>query len=231
MKLIQGDCFEVLKTLPKVKCIFLDPPDNIGLDYDGFIDRRPDYIGWLSNLIWLAQTKADIVWCSFNAIHDLNLSRSINVQPGFQFKRLIWSFTFGQYKESDFANNYRPIFRLIRNEALTYPDLVREESERMRINDKRSAGPRVPGDVWDFPRVTGNSKERQSWHPTQHPVALYDRIIKFSCGPGDTFLDLFAGSGTCFRAGLLNPNVNIIGIEISPIYVEALNVSFQKDRG
>lgn len=101
----------------------------------------------------------------------------------------------------------------------------------MRINDKRSAGPRVPGDVWDFPRVTGNSKERQSWHPTQHPVALYDRIIKFSCGPGDTFLDLFAGSGTCFRAGLLNPNVNIIGIEISPIYVEALNVSFQKDRG
>src|SRR5579872_4627516 len=71
--------------------------------------------------------------------------------------------------------------------AKLYPDAIRIPSARMDQGDKRAAGPRVPGDVWDFPRVVGNAKERQPWHPTQHPVALYDRVIKYSCGPGDYF--------------------------------------------
>ena len=70
----------------------------------------------------------------------------------------------------------------------------------MQIGDVRSAGPRVPDDVWDFPRVVGNAKERRSWHPTQHPLALMERIIKFSTKPGDLVLDYFAGTGTTLRA-------------------------------
>jgi site-specific DNA-methyltransferase (adenine-specific) len=57
----------------------------------------------------------------------------------------------------------------------------------------------VPLDVWDFPRVVGNAKERRAWHPTQHPEALVERAIKLSTREGDTVLDLFSGTGTAIR--------------------------------
>jgi DNA modification methylase len=225
-RLIHGDCLEVMKQrdFGHPKCIFMDPPDNLKLGYDGYEDdmEPSDYIQWLASLVWLAQSKSDIVWISFNAIHDLALTRAMNVQPGFEFRRIIWYFTFGQYRTTDFAHNYRPIIRLTRNGTKTYPDAIRVESERMRIGDARAAGPRVPGDIWDFPRVVGNSKERQDWHPTQHPVALYDRVIKYSCQGCEDFVDLFAGSGTCFRAALLNPETHVLGIEKSKNYCDRL---------
>lgn len=223
MNLMHGDCLKVMRrsNFGHPKCIFMDPPDNIGLKYEGYNDTPIDgYINWLCDIIWQAQCVSDIVWISFNAIHDLALTRTMNIQPGWDFRRIIWSYTFGQYRETDFAHNYRPIFRLMRKDCVIHPNAIREESERMRIGDSRASGPRVPGDVWDFPRVVGNSIERQSWHPTQHPVALYDRVMKFS--GDDDFVDLFAGSGTCFRAGLLNPNVRVLGIEMSKIYCDQI---------
>ncbi len=70
----------------------------------------------------------------------------------------------------------------------------------MLLGDARAAGPRVPDDVWDFPRVTGNSAERCPWHPTQHPLALMERIILLSTKPGDLVLDYFMGTGTTLRS-------------------------------
>ncbi len=70
----------------------------------------------------------------------------------------------------------------------------------MILGDARASGPRVPDDVWEFPRVTGNSAERCPWHPTQHPLALMERIIKFSTKPGDLVLDYFMGTGTTLRS-------------------------------
>jgi len=222
MKLIHGDCLEVLCSLGEVKCIFMDPPDNIKLAYDVYDDDNPNYMRWLCDVVWLACCRADIVWVSLDAIHDFDFCRRINMQPGWEFRRLVWYFTFGQYRSTDFAHNYRPLIRLMKKGCVIHPERILVESERMRIGDARAAGPRVPGDVWDFPRIVGNSKERQTWHPTQHPVALYDRVIKFSCSDGDDFVDLFAGSGTCFRAALLNPAVNVLGIEQSKNYCDHL---------
>jgi DNA modification methylase len=56
-----------------------------------------------------------------------------------------------------------------------------------------------PGDVFDFPRVTGNSKQRQDWHPTQLHEELVERVVKFSCGKTGQVLDPFAGTGTTLR--------------------------------
>ena len=92
----------------------------------------------------------------------------------------------------------------------------------MRIGDSRAAGPKVPSDVWNFPRVAGTHAERKAWHPTQHPVVIYDRIMKYSCKPGDLFVDYFAGTGTAFRAGLLNPTLRVTGIEQSEFYCDQL---------
>ncbi len=218
-KLIQGNCEDWNE---KCDCIFMDPPDNIGLSYNGFIDKRNDYIPWLAKLISKAISLSPIVWVSYNAIHDIPLKGWIAQAPsllGKEVRTIIWYYTFCQYNDKDLSHGYRPIL-LIKDKEAGCPDNIREESERQRLGDKRAAGSKVPSDVWDFPRVTGNSSERKAWHPTQHPVVLYDRIIKYSCK--DSFVDYFAGTGTCFRAGLLNPGINITGIEQSKFYCEQI---------
>lgn len=79
------------------------------------------------------------------------------------------------------------------------PNNIRVVSRRMEIGDARAAGPKVPDDVWEFPRIPGNSKERRPWHPTQHPEDLIRRIICLHTDPGDTVVDLFGGTGTTVR--------------------------------
>ncbi|MEN1396534.1 DNA methyltransferase, partial [Pseudomonas aeruginosa] len=54
---------------------------------------------------------------------------------------------------------------------------------------------KVPGNVWDFPRVRYLMDEYEN-HPTQKPEALLKRIILASSNPGDIVLDPFAGSFT-----------------------------------
>lgn len=228
-KLIHGNC-EDWNT--KCDCIFMDPPDNQGLKYDGYEDKRNDYIPWLAKLVSKAVSLSPIVWISYNAIHDLKLKAWVAQSPNLWLKEIrtiIWFYTFCQYNDKDLSHGYRPILLIKNPDAKIYPDAIREESERMRLGDKRASGPKVPSDVWDFPRVTGNSIERQAWHPTQHPVVLYDRIMKYSCKPGDLFVDYFGGTGTAFRAGLLNPGVNVTVIEQSQYY--CTSIFAQKIRG
>ncbi len=220
--LIHGKCDDWDQ---KADCIFMDPVDNIGLKYHDFLDKNPNYIGWLAGLISKAAKLSPIVWVSYNAIHDLELKAWLHVWNKWEQKEvrtIIWFYTFCQYDSRDMSHGYRPILLIKNKDAQVFPDAIREESERMRIGDARAAGPKVPSDVWDFPRVVGNSKERKSWHPTQHPVALYDRIVKYSVPLGGHFVDYFAGTGTCFRAGLLNPTVSVTGIEQSKYYCEQI---------
>ena len=85
-------------------------------------------------------------------------------------KPCVQTFTFGQHNHHDLGNNHRPLLRLRWHDAPLYPDAIRVPSWRQENGDKR-ADPRgrVPGDVFDFTRVTGNSKQRRHLapHPTQ----------------------------------------------------------------
>lgn len=56
-----------------------------------------------------------------------------------------------------------------------------------------------PGDVFDFPRVTGNSKQRCSYHPTQLHEELVKRCVLLSTSPTDRTIDPFGGTGTTLR--------------------------------
>lgn len=227
MTLVRGRAEDWLRTGGPVRCVWMDPPDNIGLGYDGFADKRDDYYHWLYGLVRESTRVAEVVWVSHHSKHMTTVLAGINnltggslLSPGrgWAVRTVVWRFTFGQYSES-MGYGYRPITVITRAGVELNYDAVREESERMRIGDTRAAGERVPDDVWDYPRVVGNSRERRSWHPTQHPVAIYDRAMKLSGGP---FVDLFAGTGTCFRAGYLNPTVNVVGIEQSAHYCEKI---------
>lgn len=59
--------------------------------------------------------------------------------------------------------------------------------------------PLIPDDHFDFTRVTGNSKQRRDWHPTQLNEGLVKRCIQLSTKPGDWVIDMFGGTGTTLR--------------------------------
>ena len=42
IRIIHGDCLEVLPKLPAATMIFADPPDNLGCKYEGFVDKWPN---------------------------------------------------------------------------------------------------------------------------------------------------------------------------------------------
>jgi len=205
-KLIHGDCLEVLRALDEVPCLFADPPDNIGLGYNEFDDRQPDdtYVVWLGDCLRLFIQKAGIVWVSYNAkwsfalgmvVHDL-----LREHKWLEAKPCVQVYTFGQHNHHDLGNNHRPLLRLRRDDAPIYPDAIRVPSWR-QLNGDRRADPRgrVPGDVFDFPRVTGNSKQRRRWHPTQLNEDLVERCVKLSTLEGQRVIDPFAGTGTTLR--------------------------------
>lgn len=207
--IIQGDCLEVLRKIPigKVKCIFSDPPDNIGMKYTDYDDsRKPeDYYNWLHLIILEAMPKCQVFWFTYYPKHDLEISWLMRDtikyrHPGFTVDRFIWRYTFSQYNDHDCSYGYRPILRVMRNNAVLYPDAIREVSKRQLLGDSRAAGLRVPDNVWSIPRVVGNSPERCDWIPTQLPIRLMERIISFSISDDEVITDLFGGSGSCLYA-------------------------------
>ncbi len=192
------DAFATLK-MRQAQCAFMDPPDNIGLGYEGMSDKRAEdeYLLWLGGVIAEACHYADTVWVSFNARWAAKLPKWLPVLLVERITPMVQTFTFGQHRHTDFGNNHRPLWRIQRKNAQFYGDQIRVPSWRQENGDKR-ADPRgrVPGDVFDFPRVTGNSKQRRSWHPTQLHEGLVERCILSCTKPGDLVVDPFAGTGT-----------------------------------
>lgn len=230
--IFHGDALDHLDNCASYTCMIADIPDNIGLKYDGFVDKIPNYYGWVDNLITKALAKSDIFWLTYNHIHDWEISALVR-----KYKRpkrkIIWHYTFGQYQDSAFTNCYRPI--IVFGDGLNY-DGIRIPSSRMALGDTRAAGPKVPGDVWEFPRVVGNAAERRSWHPTQLPELLVTRMVILGAmrteqgktTPIGDCCDLFVGSGTsaivCKALG-----VPFEGVDISYKYCEKVARILGKD--
>lgn len=190
----------------RYRMVFADPPDNIGLGYKGFKDRRDkvDYRNMLATLFYGCARLCDVFWLSFNPVHIPMVGGLtedfLATHLEWEFKPCVQTFTFGQHNHKDLGVGHRPLYRYTRKGTEIYPDAIRIPSWRQLNGDKRAdSRGRVPLDVFDFPRVTGNSKQRRSFSPTQLHEGLYERCIKLCCKPGDCVLDLFAGSGTLGR--------------------------------
>jgi site-specific DNA-methyltransferase (adenine-specific) len=60
-----------------------------------------------------------------------------------------------------------------------------------------------------------------SKHPTEKPTGILDPLIAYSCPPGGTVLDPFAGSGSTLDAARCSGR-NAVGIEASEAYCEVI---------
>jgi site-specific DNA-methyltransferase (adenine-specific) len=216
---------DVLVTLKprSFRMLFMDPPDAINLKYGDYDDNRDteEYLIWLEYILRLSTTVADITWMSYNAKWTFEVGRMVCrliEEKQLLAKSCIQTFTFGQHNQHDLGNNHRPLVRLMYPGVELYPDAIRVPSWRQEHGDKR-ADPRgrVPGDVFDVPRVTGNSRQRRRWHPTQLGEDLIERCIKLSCGTEDAVIDAFSGTGTVMRV-CKRLGISCMSIEIDQNY-------------
>jgi DNA modification methylase len=101
------------------------------------------------------------------------------------------------------SDNYR--FHYAHTKAADYPnDFFKKQGKQLR-------------DVWDIPVAPHES----CGHPSQKPVAIYDRLLDVAGLPGGLLLDPFAGSGTAAVAAG-DHGMRSILIEREPKYVEII---------
>ncbi len=205
--LINADCLEYLRDTGRHwDTIFADPPDNIGTKYRNSKDKIDDasYVHLLRQWLTIFLDCTNCVWFSYNAKWAFEVGRVISElldgRASLEAKSFVQTYTFGQHRQTDLGNNHRPLLRLRWKDYPLFPNAIRVPSWRQLNNDKR-ADPRgrVPGSVFDFPRVTGNSKQRRHWHPTQLNEGLVERCLRLTTPSGGTVLDPFAGTGTTLR--------------------------------
>ena len=236
--LILGDVLEVLSSEIKdnsIDLILADPPYNIGKNFNGFKDKwkvESDYLEW--SYSWLNL-------CVKKLKHNgsLYLMASTQSMPYFDLylrdrltilSRIVWYYdSSGVQAKKFYGSLYEPILYCVkdkRNYTFNSSDILVEAKTGSvrKLIDYRKATPsvynskKVPGNVWEFPRVRYRMPEYEE-HPTQKPTSLLERIIKASSNEGDVVLDIFSGTfTTSFVAKQLNRKS--IGIELQEKYLQ-----------
>ncbi len=235
-KIYQGDAIEILQNFiddKSIDLIFVDPPYNIGKDFNGLKDRwnnDEDYLKWCYEWIDLLLQKLKstgslyiMTSTQFIPYFDIYLRNKIEI-----LSRIIWSYdSSGVQAKKYYGSMYEPILFCVndRNNYTFNSDNILVEAKtgaKRKLIDYRKNPPqpyntkKVPGNVWNFPRVRYRMPEYEN-HPTQKPIALLERIIKASTNEGDVVLDPFSGTfTTSFVAKMLNRKS--IGIEINDEY-------------
>ncbi len=238
-EVLHGDCFELLPTIPagSVESIFIDPQYNIGLDYGSGsqADRLPTetYLRQMERLAQLAVerlTPTGSLWflCPEKWADEMGIILS-KLLP--RRNRIIWRETFGQYRETSYPSGHRHLFYHVMDEKLSpfFTEEIRVPSQRMLSGDKRAAGPRVPDDVWEIPRLVGNASERVEGHPCQLPEALLERIVLCSTRPGDLIADPMSGTGTTLRVAQILGR-RYLGIEKEARFVDLIEERLAQER-
>jgi site-specific DNA-methyltransferase (adenine-specific) len=195
-----------------VDLLFADPPYNIGKQFGDATDRWPSlqaYAEWCRGWIdvclrKMAPTGSLYVMTSTQAMPyiDLYLRERVSI-----LSRIVWCYdSSGVQARSYFGSLYEPIlFGVMEEKSYTFnADEILVEARTgatRKLIDYRGSQPKeysstkVPGNVWQFPRVRYRMPEYEN-HPAQKPEALIERIIRASSNPGDLVVDPFAGTFT-----------------------------------
>ena len=237
-KIYWGDSLNILQNqIPdqSVDLIFIDPPYNIGKNFNGLKDKwknDDDYLSWCYQWIDLCIRKLKpsgsmyiMTSTQFMPYFDIFIRKKMEI-----LSRIIWSYdSSGVQAKNYFGSMYEPILFCVKdknNYTFNSKDIMVEAKTgaKRKLIDYRKNPPqvysseKVPGNVWDFARVRYRMEEYEN-HPTQKPIALLERIIKASSNEGDTVLDPFSGT---FTTGFVAKQLNrkSIGIEIQEEYVK-----------
>ena len=225
--IVNGDCLEVLKTIPdeSVDCILTDPPYYLGLfmhnrntNLAKMRDNQFAYAGWdnIEYEEWCSNMREFLKECSrilkpkgtlisFMSIIKVESFIRFAEEVGFYYKTTgIW------HKKNPMPRNMNLQF-VNSTESWVY-FINRGTSGTFHNNGK------VVHDYLES-SVTPLSEKKHGKHPTQKPLSIMKQLINLTTNEGDIVLDPFMGSGSsCVAAALLNRN--FIGIELNESYFD-----------
>ncbi|MGD0785987.1 MAG: adenine-specific DNA-methyltransferase [Sedimentisphaerales bacterium] len=236
-KIIMGDTLIALDTVKdnSIDLIFADPPYNIGKNFNGYKDKwnkDEDYLNWCYKWLDLCIKKLKsngsfyvMTSTQFMPFFDIYLRDRIKI-----LSRITWYYdSSGVQAKKYYGSLYEPILFCVKDEnnyTFNAKDILVEAKTgaKRKLIDYRKNPPqvynpeKVPGNVWEFPRVRYRMDEYEN-HPTQKPIALLERIIKASSNKDDLVLDPFSGTfTTSYVAKWLGRQS--IGIELQEDYVK-----------
>lgn len=204
IKLIQGDCLEVMRSLDagSIDTVITDPPYGIGYHSNYYKDRNPHspvandwnfQIGIFLNECErvLKDGGALYLFCRWDVMplwSPYIKAAQLKMKTAVAWIKDNWS---AGDLEGSFGNQYEQILFIAKGRHL--------------LRGKRWSN------VWNFPRVPAN----QMLHPTQKPVALLERAVLASTDIGGLVLDPFCGSGSTGEA-CARTNRNAILGDIDP---------------
>ena len=233
--LIRGDALKILKNIPdkSVNLIFVDPPYNIGKNFNGYKDKWESddkYLNWCYEWIDLCIDKLKdngsmylMGATQFIPFFDIYLRKKMHV-----LSRIVWHYdSSGVQAKKYYGSLYEPILFAVKNKnnyVFNAKEILVEAKTgaKRKLIDYRKTVPtvynsvKVPGNVWYMPRVRFKMPEYEE-HPSQKPESLLNRIILASTNPKDLILDPFSGTFTT-SAVAMKLDRKSIGIELDDDY-------------
>jgi site-specific DNA-methyltransferase (adenine-specific) len=211
-RVFHGDMIKLLPSMGQYPLVFMDPPFNIGQNYEEYNDNQ-DVETFKNELRWWVRTAWEAtegVLCLHGP--DALCEQYLQIAKTFKMRRIAWinwHYRFGQCGRGNWIDSRCHCLVYSKTKKYTWnPDDVLVESDRIAYGDKRTSqtengGKRVPFTVWGIPsdgaywgRVQGNSTERVRDRPNQLPEVYLERLIRAYTNTGDRVLDPFSGSGT-----------------------------------
>ncbi len=236
-QVIQGDCIEILKTLPEksVDLIFADPPYNLQLSQQLFrpnmtrvdgVDAAWDQFDSFEQYdeftrLWLTACRrvlkdSGTIWV-IGSYHNVYRVGAIVQDLGY------WILNDVVWVKANPTPNFRGVRFTNAHETLLWA----QKKKGARYTFNHHAMKSLNDDLqmrsdWELPICSGKERLRLHGgkaHPTQKPEALLYRVILSSSNPGDVVLDPFFGTGTT-GAVAKKLQRRWIGIEKDSTYVE-----------
>lgn len=211
--------------------IYADPPTNRGMNQGASSDRLNSYeyqqftYGWLLNSASHMSDNSRLVVCCHYLTRE-TIERLVHKNFSYKFEQeIIWQYEFGLYTRQRFVTSHDNILVWKKGKPPFNWEAVAIESQRLRDGDSRGdLRGRTPGDVWSFPRVPGNSKDRRFLTGEKRscqPIELCKRLVLAYTNKGQLVYDLFAGSGTMAKACQILER-DYVGIDICSYYVDEI---------
>ena len=218
MKIINGDCLEVMKVIPdgSVDMILTDPPyGTTACKWDSIIPLESMW-KQLSRLI-----KPNGAIALFGNEPFSSALRMSNIN------RYKYDWVWDKSNVMGFLNaKKRPLKEIenisIFNSKVYYPQgLVVNKKGKNRLGRQTDSLGKYnlinKSEFTSYPRTILSFKSERGLHPTQKPVSLMEYLIKTYTKEGETVLDFTMGSGTTGVA-CKNTNREFIGIELDETY-------------
>jgi DNA modification methylase len=221
--ILQGDCLDVLPTLPAGSCdlAYLDPPFNTGdrqsTSQASYEDSWPNIDAYLdymrpriaATIALLNPSGSILLHCDWRACHHFRLMLDQILGAERFINHLIWSYGLGGSSPRRFARKHDDILLYGKSDDYYFdPPMIPATSRRMHGQMKKAT------DVIEIPSINNMASERVGY-PTQKPLALLELLIGACCPPGGLVIDPFCGSGTTLAAAA-RLGRRFIGIDLNP---------------